>query len=268
MRRQRCRSTRINSHREYRAIQKINFENAGVLAMLALPFRSVGHAMAELFLVRHGQASFGTDDYDRLSDVGVQQGVWLGEYFARGHAPFDRVICGTMTRHAQTVDAILRGMGRDDMPVERHPGLNEYDFHRLFAAAASDYPEIARLAAGSMHEHFRALKQVLQLWTEDRLGPAAPESWAHFQQRVADARAAIRQSGGKRVLAVSSGGPIAVTIQQVLTAPPAIAIALNLQIRNSSLSQFFFNAEAFHLASFNGIPHLEDPERQSFRTYG
>ncbi|OXH88252.1 histidine phosphatase family protein, partial [Burkholderia multivorans] len=46
------------------------------------------------------------------------------------------------------------------------------------------------------------------------------------------------------------------------------AIALNLQIRNSSLSQFFFNAEAFHLASFNGIPHLEDPERQSFRTYG
>ncbi|MBU9612167.1 histidine phosphatase family protein [Burkholderia multivorans] len=224
--------------------------------------------MAELYLVRHGQASFGTDDYDRLSDVGVQQGVWLGEYLARAHAPFDRVICGTMTRHAQTVDAILRGMGRDDVPVERHAGLNEYDFHGLFAAAASDYPEIARLAAGSMHEHFRALKQVLQLWTEDRLGPAAPESWAHFQQRVADARAAIRQSGGKRVLAVSSGGPIAVTIQQVLAAPPTSAIALNLQIRNSSLSQFFFNAEAFHLASFNGIPHLEDPERQSFRTYG
>ncbi|MCO8647501.1 histidine phosphatase family protein, partial [Burkholderia multivorans] len=45
--------------------------------------------MAELFLVRHGQASFGTDDYDRLSDVGVQQGVWLGEYLARAHAPFD-----------------------------------------------------------------------------------------------------------------------------------------------------------------------------------
>jgi hypothetical protein len=46
------------------------------------------------------------------------------------------------------------------------------------------------------------------------------------------------------------------------------AIALNLQIRNSSLSQFFFNAEAFHLASFNGIPHLEDPERLAWRTHG
>ncbi|MBR8138382.1 histidine phosphatase family protein [Burkholderia cenocepacia] len=224
--------------------------------------------MAELFLVRHGQASFGTDDYDRLSAAGDQQGVWLGEYFARQGLTFDRVICGTMNRHAQTVAAILRGMDREGVAVDRHPGLNEYDFHGLFAAAASDYPEIARLAAGSMKEHFRALRQVLQLWTEDKLGDAAPETWARFQQRVADARAAIRHGGGQRVLVVSSGGPIAVTVQQVLAAPPSSAIALNLQIRNSSLSQFFFNAEAFHLASFNGIPHLEDPERHALRTYG
>ena len=54
----------------------------------------------------------------------------------------------------------------------------------------------------------------------------------------------------------------------MLAAPPSSAIALNLQIRNSSLSQFFFNADAFHLASFNGIPHLEDPERHALRTYG
>ncbi|MEK7919640.1 phosphoglycerate mutase family protein, partial [Burkholderia contaminans] len=92
--------------------------------------------MAELFLVRHGQASFGTDDYDRLSAAGKQQGVWLGEYFAQQALTFDRVICGTLNRHAQTVDAILRGMGREGAPVDRHPGLNEYDFHGLFAAAA------------------------------------------------------------------------------------------------------------------------------------
>lgn len=70
------------------------------------------------------------------------------------------------------------------------------------------------------------------------------------------------------MLAVSSGGPIAVTLQQVLAAPAASAIALNLQIRNSAISQYFFNADAFHLASFNGIPHLEDAERRTFKTYG
>ena len=60
-----------------------------------------------------------------------------------------------------------------------------------------------RLAAGSMKEHFRALRQVLQLWSEDKLGESAPETRAHFQQRVAEARAAIRHGGGQRVLAVS-----------------------------------------------------------------
>ncbi|MGS0896051.1 histidine phosphatase family protein [Burkholderia stagnalis] len=224
--------------------------------------------MAELLLVRHGQASFGTDDYDRLSAAGEQQGVWLGEYFARQGLTFDRVISGTLNRHAQTVDAILRGMGREGAPVDRHPGLNEYDFHGLFAAAANDYPEIARLAAGSMKAHFRALRQVLKLWSEDKLGAAAPETWARFQQRVAAARDAIRDGGGRRVLAVSSGGPIAASVQQVLAAPASSAIALNLQIHNSSVTRFFFNADACHLASFNGIPHLEDPARQAFRTYG
>src|SRR5262249_52061740 len=155
---------------------------------------------------------------------GEQQGVWLGEYFARQDIVFDRVICGTLNRHAQTVDAILRGMGRDEVRYDRHPGLNEYDFDGLFAAAAGDYPEIARLAAGAMKEHFRALRQVLHLWSEDKLRGAVPETWAQFQQRVADARAAIRHGGGQRVLAVSSGGPIAVTVQQVLAAPASSAI--------------------------------------------
>ena len=38
--------------------------------------------MAELVLVRHGQASFGAADYDKLSDLGWRQSRWLGEYFA------------------------------------------------------------------------------------------------------------------------------------------------------------------------------------------
>ncbi len=224
--------------------------------------------MAELLLVRHGQASFSAENYDELSARGEQQAVWLGEYFARQGIVFDRVICGTLRRHAQTIDSILRGMGREDIRYERHAGLNEYDFDALFAAAGDEYSEIARLAAGSMQEYFRALRQVLQLWSEDRLCSPVPETWAQFQLRVTDVCAEIRQGGGQCVLAVSSGGPIAVTTQQVLAAPASSAIALNLQIRNSAISQYFFNADTFHLASFNCIPHLEDPERHAFRTYG
>jgi len=224
--------------------------------------------MAELYLVRHGQASFGAQNYDQLSARGEQQSLWLGEYFARQDIVFDRVICGTLRRHEQTVDGILRGMGQAGAGYEQHAGLNEYDFQGLFAALGDDFPELTRLATGSMRDHYRALKQVLHLWSEDRIRGPVPETWAAFQQRVEQARAAIQGSGGQRVLAISSGGPIAVTAQQVLAAPAASAIALNLQVRNTSISQYFFNAESFQLATFNGIPHLDAHERRDHQTYG
>ena len=96
----------------------------------------------------------------------------------------------------------------------------------------------------------------------------APETWAAFQQRVADARAAIQQGSGQRVLVVSSGGVIAALTQQALQAPAATAIALNMQIRTSSVSHYCFNRDSLHLSSFNGIGHLDDPQRSAFQTYG
>jgi len=57
--------------------------------------------MAELYLVRHGQASFGADNYDQLSLLGKQQGQLLGEYFAERKIVFDHVLVGTMNRPRQ-----------------------------------------------------------------------------------------------------------------------------------------------------------------------
>lgn len=224
--------------------------------------------MAELFLVRHGQASFGADDYDRLSPVGEQQSVWLGEYFAQRDIAFDRVITGTLLRHAQTADAIFRGLGAPPVPRTIHPGLDEYDFHALFRALGEQHASLANLATQSRRDFFKALRQVLQLWTEGALDGRAPETWQAFQQRVAEARAAIQHSGAQRVLVVSSGGVIAALTQQILQAPDATAIALNMQIRNSSVSHYFFNRDTLQLSSFNGIGHLDTLERREFQTYG
>ncbi|AUT62079.1 histidine phosphatase family protein [Paraburkholderia terrae] len=224
--------------------------------------------MAELYLVRHGQASLGADDYDRLSDVGEQQGIWLGEYFAQRDIAFDRVMTGTLRRHAQTADAIRRGLGVQRIDCEIHPGLDEYDFHALFRALGDEHSALAERATRSPRDFFKALREVLQLWTDGALDGHAPETWVAFQQRVAETRAAIQQGSSQRVLVVSSGGVIAALTQQVLQAPAATAIALNMQIRNSSVSHYFFNRDTLHLSSFNGIGHLDDPQRRAFQTYG
>ncbi len=63
--------------------------------------------MAELFLVRHAQASFGSDNYDQLSELGYQQSAWLGEYFRNRGIAFDELITGTQLRHRQTLDEIV-----------------------------------------------------------------------------------------------------------------------------------------------------------------
>ncbi len=223
--------------------------------------------MAELFMVRHGQASFGTGNYDRLSALGERQGVWLGEYFAERGMAFDRVVTGSLRRHRQTADAIFRGMG-SAASYDEDPGLNEYDFHALYSALGDDKRELKALATGSMHDFYKGLKQVLRLWAEDALAGPLPESWGQFQQRVAAARENIQGRGGGRVLVVSSGGPMGAFAQQVMQAPASTAIELNMQIRNTGICQYFFNAETCHLASFNGIPHLDLPQRRDSVTYG
>ena len=223
--------------------------------------------MAEFYLVRHGQASFGSDDYDRLSRLGEQQALWLGQYFLERDIHFDRVIIGTQLRHRQTAEGICRGSGQS-IAFNEHCGLNEYDFDALFAAVGDQHAQLKQLASGDKRSFYRGLKQVLQLWMEDKLTAAAPESWADFGERVAAARSFIQHSNAQRILVISSGGPIGMMGRQVLQAPASIAIELNLQVKNTSFSHYYFNQQSVQLASFNNIPHLDLPGRLDSISYG
>jgi broad specificity phosphatase PhoE len=224
--------------------------------------------MAELYLVRHGQASFGAENYDELSSAGYAQSRCLGEHFAQAGLTFERVVTGTMRRHAQTADTLLAAMGGQPAEVVQDADLNEYDFRALFSALGESGLAPGLQAESSMKHFYKGLKQALQLWSEDKLPGRVPETWAQFQARVERARLAIQRMGGKRVLVVSSGGPIAVFAQQVLPASAAAAIALNMQIRNSSVSQYVFNDSAMSLVTFNALAHLEQAERRELVTYG
>ena len=144
--------------------------------------------MGTLYLVRHGQASFGADDYDVLSARGREQAVRLGEYWrARGMA-FDAVITGTLRRHTQTLEGIAEGL--QAMPqVLQLPGLNEYDSHALIAAihpqplGKADTPELYRA-------HFRILCDALAQWMAGVISPQGMPTWNEFSAGV---RAALEE---------------------------------------------------------------------------
>lgn len=225
--------------------------------------------MSELFLVRHAQASFGTDDYDRLSPLGHQQAKWLGEYFKSRNIQFDQVICGAMVRHRETFEGIASGMGVNPAPFETLPHWNEFEFEGLVTAYLSTRPYEQPAEDAPRDEWFLILRKALLAWSEDQIAGDLPESWADFENRIGEGmlKATASHQGSGKVLVVSSGGPVSMAIRQILSAPASTMIKINLQTRNSSFSHFFFNQRTIELSGFNHVPHLDHADRDDAVTY-
>ncbi len=221
--------------------------------------------MAEIYLVRHGQASFNTDNYDRLSDLGHMQSEYLGTYFAERHISFDHIFTGSQLRHRQTADGILRRKSTD---YNVHPGLNEYDFSSLYKAYMDQYPEEAEASReGDRRIFYQRLKLSLKLWSQDKLTSNLPESWSEFAVRVNDALSHIRENFDGRMLVVSSGGAISMAMGHILDLAPEKIIDLNLQIKNASFAHIYLGRDKMQLSSFNNIPHLDQHDRLDAITF-
>jgi broad specificity phosphatase PhoE len=229
--------------------------------------------MGNLYLVRHGQASFGADDYDQLSPRGREQGIRLGQYWrekamalgAHESAPFDAVLIGTLKRHRQTWEAMAEGAGWVHTP-QVWPGLDEYDSHALIQTvhpqplAKPNTPEMYR-------HHFRVLKDALKKWMSGQSEPQNMPSYVNFVLGVTSALDHVRHNYSGPVLIVSSGGPISTAVGHILGTSPETTIELNLRIRNTSLTEFAYTPKRHMLVTYNSLPHLNDAEHAKLITY-
>ncbi|GAC12107.1 histidine phosphatase family protein [Paraglaciecola chathamensis] len=224
--------------------------------------------MSEFYIVRHGQASFGAENYDKLSELGHQQSVWLGEYFAQRNMTFGQLWLGQMVRHQETAAGICEGLNTDISSVT-HTGLNEFDFQNIAAAYLAQHPNDVVQKGAPPAEFYRLLKKAMGAWSSEQLEPSMlNETWTEFRQRVLDVLNAMRQQNHKKpILLVSSGGAISMLMSLVLELEAKHVIELNMQVRNASYSQFFFNRDTVRLSSFNNVPHLDIPERVGAVTF-
>ena len=219
--------------------------------------------MGQLYLIRHGQASFGAEDYDNLSELGHKQAQQLGAYFKQKNLQFDAVITGTLRRHTQTWQGIAKGAGFAHEPLP-WPGLNEYDSEAVIGAIhpgkldKPDTPEMYR-------HHFRLLKDGLTQWMNGVVSPVGMPSYLDFQQGVVSVLDHVRKSHVEKssektgnVLIVSSGGPISTAVGHILGTTPETTIELNLRIRNCSITEFAFTPKRHMLVTYNTLPHLEE----------
>lgn len=226
--------------------------------------------MGTLYLVRHGQASFGAADYDQLSELGARQCRALGAYFAERHVPFEAVLRGTLRRHAQSMDAFAVGYTARSLTLPTPldwPGLNEYDSEALLAALPVTPGQTDPGSPEGYKRHFRLLRDALAMWMAGTISPHGMPSYTDFVAGATAALAHIRQHHGHgNVLVVSSGGPIATLVGHLLSTPPETTIELNLQIRNTALTELVGSPHRQRLVSFNTLPHLDSAEHRGWVT--
>ena len=223
--------------------------------------------MAEIYLVRHGQASFGAENYDKLSELGFKQAVLLGEYWKRRDMSFDAIYMGDMVRHRETAEGILQGLDVTQN-ISIHPGLNEFDFANVAEVFLKQHPEAMVPEGAPRSAFYRLLKQAMTAWSQASLPESElAETWQAFQKRVLDSLTDMYGSGNKRILVVSSGGAIASLIAHVMSTGPQGVINLNLQTRNASISQILVGKQSASLSTFNHVPHLDVPGQPELITY-
>jgi len=221
--------------------------------------------MGTLYLVRHGQASFGADDYDVLSPLWHQQARRLGEYFKTKGIMFDAALTGTLQRQISTLAGICEGMVARPETLQ-WPGLNEYDSHAVIATVHSAKLEKPTTPEQYRH-HFRLLKDGLKQWMNGVVSPRGMPSYSDFVLGVTSALDHVRKTHDGNVLLVSSGGPISTAVGHILGCSPEATIELNLRIRNASVTEFAFTPKRHMLVTYNTLPHLDSPEHKDWVTY-
>lgn len=211
--------------------------------------------MSTLHLIRHGQASAGTHDYDRLSPLGERQAQLLGQWWAKQGFNPDQASHGSLLRQRETARLALESLA-PAKPAKEHAGLNEYD-HRVIdslfgGGAKSDDPESLT---------FEDYVNIMLRWRDthpDELSQET-ESWTDFVNRgwrtVRDLHSLAADD--HHHVYFTSGGIIATLVSTVLNLDFQHTVDAIWRIRNTSITTLHFDGTHARLIDFNTVPHLQ-----------
>jgi broad specificity phosphatase PhoE len=234
--------------------------------------------MSTLYLVRHGQGSFGTHDYDRLSPLGREQSKLVGEHFVATGEKIDRIYTGSLKRQRETAELLVEGLGAagaglSDLTVE--PAFDEYDGTALLSGYASSLSVEEQTRAGwpqllTDRKKFQLfLELAARAWVDGTIATESLVPWSGFTGRISAALQRIMADEGrnKTLVITTSGGVIGAAVANVLGHSSYAGIELNWAVHNASLTRLIYSSNKVSLSMFNALPHLERLGRRELITY-
>ncbi|MES2257730.1 MAG: histidine phosphatase family protein [Pseudomonadota bacterium] len=223
--------------------------------------------MGQILLVRHGQASFGSANYDQLSSLGFEQARLLGQWFANCRQGIQRVVCGGMVRHRQTADSCLAEVPKATLAETEwltDPGFAEFDHHQVLqrhCPEAADPAEFARFLAAqddpkrAFHTTFR---DAMLRWMHGAHDADYTESWPAFKTRcVAALQRLVNGNSAESTIVFTSGGTISAICQHVLGLQDHQVIEMSWSLANASVTKLHHSADKLSLGYLNNYAHLE-----------
>ncbi len=218
--------------------------------------------MSRVLLVRHGQASFGAEDYDNLSPLGQEQTRLLGAHLARRGVVITHLVSGAMRRHLQSAEQILSGGGWD-VEIHSDEGWNEFDHRQVLLShgAPSDEGSVADRTTFQ-----RWFEDATAAWIRGDADAAGHETFAEFTRRVEGAFTHLLGSlpADATALVSTSGGPVAWIAAHLLGGGADLWQRLNPTTVNSSHATVVVGSRGTTLVSLNEHGHL-DVGRISYR---
>ena len=217
--------------------------------------------MSVLYLVRHGQASFGTDDYDRLSDLGKEQSRITGRFLAAQGIEPDRIVHGEMLRQRQTAEGLLEGMGLS-MDAHVDSGWNEYAAWELTGVLDDVDPRAKHDSKIFQGE----LERGAARWASGEHDEDYTETYKQFTSRVERALddAVAAMESGQTTIVVSSAGAIAWTAARLIGGGFDQWMAFNRVTINTGITKIITGQSGTSLISFNDHGH-QDPKNATYR---
>ena len=228
--------------------------------------------MAEIICVRHGQASFGTDNYDQLSELGYRQARLLGEYLLKSGVRFDHIYAGTLKRQVQTAQSVI-DVYRENAEIV--PELicdarwNELQTDEQVKALVPHIiaanPELDDSVANARHDK-KALQKLIRatfdFWINNPQvtgdGAHQLEPWVSEQDRVIAALGDVRARNqrGQCAGVFTSGGILAILAAHVQNMPASSVYPLFEKVINCSLTRLMHNQSQVALSTFNEYSYL------------
>jgi len=232
-----------------------------------------------LYLIRHGQASYGEADYDRLSARGQDQARAVGRWLSA--AKVDAIYSGPLRRQLQTVSYATEAATAlgGSLPVSTElPEMAEYPAfemlkHFVPRLVAHDKKFTALETGPTPKLLDDAFHTILAKWASDEWYVDGLERVSTFVSRV---RAGLTRMlgaarSGARIACVTSAGPIGVAVGLTFGIPDARMVRTSIVIRNASITELKFRTQDFareaawkpeqvSLVTFNLTGHLTEEQ--------